>query len=911
MLYLKALVPKVLDTGRSARPGSSRLAILSYVVAPPRPYMMYLTCCWLSLAALADGSTALDDVQFDESAADNLAAYVDTAMMTTATTTTTSSTLDHHGRPTTGSRAADVAACKAVGMVFKHCDPVVAAAIAAVQFPPASKCAERATYIPTRMCGISRSTIPTWWSNNGFGSDMAVFLPAAILAAVTNGAPAVFLRETKPSWWVFNDATAATIGPRQSFCPANEGGWYECFFLPSSTCHVDESVCSKVTTPTTECQPASFLPESAAGSALEHDLSTTPGCSATEWAGALGAQASMRRPPPRTVSRIVGAEKQKLLSKLPQPGHGFGTFFITNRDERITWLLHTVALFFQPNARMKAHLVKTKKRIGMTGRRIGLHIRHSDYIIESEEIAAEAFCVVAAQMARHTGIRAFFLASDDPRITPQVFAKCVKDQAKANKWMELANAELHVARQRDKHVAGSTEDQEYAVGPNKFGMSAVTDLMLLSDCEGFVSSAGSSFSHLARSLAVVKGITTHFWDLDCVRDRGEIDIDAFVKAIPGLTNDFTLEYDNPPRSTCTFSPLPTDYVCHDLKHAARGDASAEACEDLACASGGVGTAWEYVEPATFFRSVSATPRSATAQCFIGHTGCLPHEQLTIKDSAEDEVFKTDLRITVAAKGAVHTKNLLVKGARISIIGTVPPLKGTIKFVEADGKFTILYVAADDRGSVLANHAQDTGIDHKSMHVTSYTAPRKDHRNKRTRGGVLKIPFVVGDAPTWKPKPCAHNIKTVLFRHPSCDVDNVNFKHHIGTHLDLRLPSATTECVGNVLAYTSIRNQCKQMCDPSEGRRCAFLMPRHRVRIPGKRTIGAENWDSSGCKKNDAGCQCATVEKVTVEECMQFGNPKCSLEAWEASEAGTFPCSVVGFGAVEHCDVYTYRWTSPP
>ena len=56
---------------------------------------------------------------------------------------------------------------------------------------------------------------------------MAVFLPAAILAAVTNGAPAVFLRETKPSWWVFNDATAATIGPRQSFCPANEGGWYE------------------------------------------------------------------------------------------------------------------------------------------------------------------------------------------------------------------------------------------------------------------------------------------------------------------------------------------------------------------------------------------------------------------------------------------------------------------------------------------------------------------------------------------------------------------------------------------------------------------------------------------------------------------------------------------------------------
>ena len=414
----------------------------------------------------------------------------------------------------TTSSYAPITDCAFIGMGENNCDPTLAKVIAHTQFP--RRCTDIAPIPTQQTCmtalEIAKRTKAGWppfyetWANNGFGSDATTFFPQAIVAGIRNAAPAVFLVPRAPSvlakFWSFNVKSIST-----DFCPTRSYG--ECYFKPISGCVVDPKCPASIidSLRTKQCQPQqlnSFVAEASATSAISKTLGAAKDCGIVRGASAaLLRRGWDSRPPTKAeVTQVYGMLGEE--AALDEP-----TFLLQ---------LHTAALAFRPNSDLHAFLAKRGGEIGFTRRRIGVQVRHSDFIIEHAETRVEAYCIVVAQMMKQTGVYAIFLATDDPDITAKGFATCVVDAAHRKLgWTSLRRKHVHVASQAWKPPgAGETFEQAKKVGMNKFALIALADIMFMSRCDaGLVISARSGFSHLAMMLSVANGKAQHYAQVDC------------------------------------------------------------------------------------------------------------------------------------------------------------------------------------------------------------------------------------------------------------------------------------------------------------------------------------------------------------------------------------------------------------
>lgn len=393
--------------------------------------------------------------------------------------------------------------CAMIGMAAAHCNPTIAKVFAHTQFP-ANGCAGGITPIPVRQdCGEG-PTMYESWATNGFGSDNRVFLPSIMSAAIELRRPAVFMtprgREWQSIFWLFNKKSNANVVVEDDFCPHKT--YYDCYFKPATTCALDARCPASAVDNyrAFECQPEEFIKPA---NDLTAFLQKQPGgvCGSSERADGAGRRATTRPPTQKEID-TVKAIAAKALTAEGMKGGG-------------PYEIHTAALFFQLNTKMQGYVADQKRKIGFTGKRIGVQIRHSDFVIEHPETRVETYCIIVARMMELSGINGIYLATDDPQITPQSFTKCVVKAGRAVLQIKLDASKISVVSQKWKRGVGSTEDQAARNGANAFALAALTDLILLGDCDALVISGGSSFSHLSMVLAVTKGRAKHFHVVDC------------------------------------------------------------------------------------------------------------------------------------------------------------------------------------------------------------------------------------------------------------------------------------------------------------------------------------------------------------------------------------------------------------
>ena len=450
---------------------------------------------------------------------------------------------------TSGGKKSDKAIdCSAIGMHVKYCDPLIAKVLAHLQYPATAEKCKDVSAIPILTlpkCGVPYSAI---W-NNGFGTDTDMYIPAAMSAAVFNGKTAVFLAppneyrrkgldgtwDTKTAWWQNDDG----IPGRGSPCPGKT--WYECFFEPHSACKVDTTcpILYDQVAQNADCYPKAkdFMSYVAKGSKLVSRLAADPKCHAVENKAGAAHRPIGSRPPTNEefaklknhLYRMHGLFEELLIPSVPKEFEaGIDTHFdratsawqsLSKNSGPMSWKVHLIALFFRPNTMLRTYLDKVKKKMHYhheSGGRIAVHIRHSDYIVESPETATEAYCAATAKMILQTKIRGIYLATDDPAVTPAAFEKCVESEAAKRGWV-LGGA-IHVARQEWKRSSGTTEDQAKAAGKNPFILAGLVDTFLLAHCDAFVISAHSGFSYLSMLIAMTRGKAKHLHVVNCAHD---------------------------------------------------------------------------------------------------------------------------------------------------------------------------------------------------------------------------------------------------------------------------------------------------------------------------------------------------------------------------------------------------------
>tara|TARA_B110000208_G_C11787108_1_gene436008 strand:- start:71 stop:2368 length:2298 start_codon:yes stop_codon:yes gene_type:complete len=471
--------------------------------------------------------------------------------------------------------------CRAIGMGETHCDPQLAKALAHMQYPLRGKCGvvnavplgtdnmkcnqcfwDNANVVPENEAE-GRRFFKKWshdcfstWGNNGFGSDQDIFLPTAMVASVFSGAhPTVFLRPTtKMNWWQNHDGRSSQHSP----CPGQS--WYECYFEPHTTCAI-EAPCALLEDSnrahSEACEPrtAAFVRDMASASDLSIARRADARCASRDRTDRLAARAGQLRP---TGSRPpTQAELRTLRHELAEMRDEYDMNFVRDSSLRekmlatgtgkrklgsLMWRIHIISLFFRPNDILTKHLDAAKKKLGYrsggVGRngRIAVHIRHSDYILESPETAVEAYCATTAKMLMQTKFTGIYLATDDKAITPATFKACVKREAAKRGWK--LEGELHVAQQAYKRMEGSTEDQLSASGVNAYAMTGLVDTFLLAHCDAFVISGHSGFSYLSMLIALARGKAKHFHIMNCANSMYAHNQLANLDMIPTFTNEY-------------------------------------------------------------------------------------------------------------------------------------------------------------------------------------------------------------------------------------------------------------------------------------------------------------------------------------------------------------------------------------
>jgi len=435
--------------------------------------------------------------------------------------------------------------CVAIGMVSKNapCDPVLAKIINHLQFPAGhnTQCRDTTTLPSGKLWG------------GGFGADSKFVFPGILAGIIRAGHGVNFLTTTSHRTWLFNDPQ-----DKATLCPGK--AWYECYFAAASSCGVPSNekcqptktivlgpkgeerwpttslyhdLCSYMETTSAANIDGNIIWDSKAFTKTRMELPKTyvkthrPECIATKRTNLPQRSASAQTPP------ASAALLKKWRDLIGAPS------FSTSDPLWKTLRLHATALFFEPNAMLRGHLEDMKASIGWDyGKMVGLHVRHTDMVVENPEIGLASYCSVAARMMAQTGFAHVFIATDDRGITNKRLADCIVATAREEKI--TLPGEPVVLMQSWARSAGSTTVQAAHAGAAAFGLAAIIDILLISECNAVAITDGSSFSELALMRAFVNGV--QIWDVvHCIKEDGPEHKSSFrdvAELVPGIVNHF-------------------------------------------------------------------------------------------------------------------------------------------------------------------------------------------------------------------------------------------------------------------------------------------------------------------------------------------------------------------------------------
>ena len=435
--------------------------------------------------------------------------------------------------------------CVAAGMShpLSPCDPVIAKIISHLQFPPLDN--DDAASTAASICEIA-TILPSGslWGG-GFGGDSRFVLPGLIAGMIRSGRGINVISTTCRRTWTFNDPQSAT-----TLCPGKS--WYECYFSPSTSCAVPAKCTPKHPTATRNLYNdlTSFVEDATTGAAFSDDLLSafaftksrldkvfeyvqthrsecisTPRHDAATHGYGGGAKTT---PPTARMYEELRARLELRTDHGQALPNIAGAIWSTLR-------LHATALFFEPNAMLRRFLEDMKTTIGWVPHKmVGIQVRHTDMVVERPEIGLASYCSVAARMMAQTGFTHVFLATDDRGITQKRMADCIVATARLEDTR--LPGEPTVLLQHWARSAGSTASQASHAGASAFGIAALIDIILLSECDAVAITDGSSFSELALMRAIVNGV--QIWDVvQCSVEPNQSMRDDFER-IPGVVNHF-------------------------------------------------------------------------------------------------------------------------------------------------------------------------------------------------------------------------------------------------------------------------------------------------------------------------------------------------------------------------------------
>ena len=160
--------------------------------------------------------------------------------------------------------------------------------------------------------------------------------------------------------------------------------------------------------------------------------------------------------------------------------------------------MHIAMLTMQPNKVLLQHLENTKLKIGFEHPIVGVHMRGTDKHLEAERLTVQSYTDVVVRMLKQKGWSRVFVSTDDSMWTREIVLRSLIKSARRL----LYNQELTLVMQDIPRADGATWDQALAVGVTEFGRNAITDTMLLSQCDGFVGTKTSLFSQVALLLGI-------------------------------------------------------------------------------------------------------------------------------------------------------------------------------------------------------------------------------------------------------------------------------------------------------------------------------------------------------------------------------------------------------------------------
>ena len=412
--------------------------------------------------------------------------------------------------------------CAAIGMGAPNapCDLELAKVMNHLQFPSrAAESCPRFTTLPTGNL--------LW--GGGFGGDSAYILPELIMGAIDSGRGVNVVGSRCRQTWMFNDPTH-----HSSLCAGKT--WYECYFKPHTSCATPAACTTATPTATSNFYneladfaedqlysgaggfeearwTSKFFSPTRLAKLREYTHTHHPLCVAAPAAAAAAAAAS--RPPSRSRASPPTSPPPPPAAALAALRKRVAALHRNRKAESAPFMrllqLHAAALFFRPNAMLRAKLDAMKARLAwVEGGMVGIQIRHTDMVAEQPEISLASYCHAAATMMAHSGHTHVFVATDDRTITAERFAACIVAVARdAQITTRARGAPLPppiVVMQSWARSDGSTHEQMANAGASSFGLAAIVDIFLLAECSGVAISEHSSFSTLALMLALINGV---------------------------------------------------------------------------------------------------------------------------------------------------------------------------------------------------------------------------------------------------------------------------------------------------------------------------------------------------------------------------------------------------------------------
>lgn len=169
-----------------------------------------------------------------------------------------------------------------------------------------------------------------------------------------------------------------------------------------------------------------------------------------------------------------------------------------NGADRSWWLMHIAMLTMQPNTVLLKHLIHTKAELGFRKPIVGMHLRGTDKHLEAERVALNIYTDLAIRMLKQVGTTRIFVATDDAAWSRDVVERALVLSARRLRF----SGTIELVMASHERADGPTWDQALAVGITAFGRHAVTDTMLLAECDGWIGTKSSLFSEVSLLLGI-------------------------------------------------------------------------------------------------------------------------------------------------------------------------------------------------------------------------------------------------------------------------------------------------------------------------------------------------------------------------------------------------------------------------